>query len=216
VDHALCLEPVKEGEDFLEDFDPNRLFKFGTKQKTRFEPFHIFLKFNPEIKGFTPVADPDHEKMLDICSLLREIQPAKQRELKERIKEDLGLGEYEIRRLLKKGEGVYWTATEDKERKGKPKTYLCIYVEHIYSRHKYINPLNAQKPFNTNTDSETVQTLDNSILVDGLKDPSTQIHKYPDDLGEVTPNKKTPSTQIIRGDSGVVIDLTNEDFEVIE
>jgi archaellum biogenesis ATPase FlaH len=172
VDHALCLEPIKEDDELL-DFDPDRLFKFGTKQKTRFEPSHIFLKFNPEIKGFTPVADPDHEKMLDICSLLREIQPAKQRELKKRIKEDLGLGEYEIRRLLKKGEGVAW----DVQRGGSGKeNRALIYTpkfDRMIGQPIYSHPIIPSNPERDKSLSNQAllnsqQIIDNACLVDKI------------------------------------------------
>ncbi|PIQ93417.1 MAG: hypothetical protein CO148_01210 [Nitrospirae bacterium CG_4_9_14_3_um_filter_41_27] len=182
ADHCLGLEGLKD--DDTVEFDSDNLYRLGVRIKTRYEPHHIFLTFNPDIKGFEIAQDPDIEKMQDIYKLLKDIQPAKQKELKEKIKEDLGYGEYVIRRLLKKGKGVYWTVTEDKDKKGKPKTYLCICVDTIYSQHKYINPFDTQKPFNTNSHAETTQNLDNSIYVGDLREPSTQIHKCQKPDGE--------------------------------
>ena len=58
ADHVLSLHKVKkanpEGGEIEDDEDQDCLYRLGTKDKTRYEPFHIFMAFDKE-KGFTPI-----------------------------------------------------------------------------------------------------------------------------------------------------------------
>jgi RecA-family ATPase/5S rRNA maturation endonuclease (ribonuclease M5) len=105
ADHCLGLEGLKGDIEF----DRDNIYRLGTRIKTRYDPYHIYLTFNPEIKGFETTKDPDIEKMEAIYELLKQSkEPLKQKELKEQAKRELDLTESEVRRLLKKGTGLYW------------------------------------------------------------------------------------------------------------
>jgi len=211
VDHALCLEPVKEGEDVFEDFDPDRLFKFGTKQKTRFEPFHIFLKFNPEIKGFDFAGDPNTEDLESIHQLLEGKGELNTNQIFEIVKNELGIkNKHRVIRLLKKGDGQFW----DSEKRGRA----------IFYRFKSL-PLYIPKPLNRSgentienglggANSNKVQNRINTEWFNGL-DPIQTDKPIGYENGLANSEKLDSLKPIVRGDSGI-IDLTNEDFEVIE
>ena len=132
-DHVLGLEEIKghEGENI--EFDCENLYKLGTRIKTRYEPHSIYLTFKPDIKGFEIAKDPDIEKMENIRDILN--QPLKQKELREQVKKEMDLPDREIRRLLKKGTGLYWN-TEKSDRNATiytPINSVCQFVKHIYS-----------------------------------------------------------------------------------
>ncbi len=110
-DHVLGLEEVKDLEDAPVEFDKHNLYKFGVRIKTRYEPHSIYLNFNPDIKGFDIAKDPDLEKMGAIKELLlQSTEPLKQKDLRETVKKELDFSDKDIRRLLKKGTGLYWNA----------------------------------------------------------------------------------------------------------
>jgi len=135
-DHVLGLEEVKDLDGETIEFDCQNLYKLGTRIKTRYEPYSIYLTFNPEIKGFSIAVDPDIEKMEGIRELLcNSPEPLKQKALRERIKTDLDLPDKETRKLLRKGTGIYWN-TEKGEKNSTiyiPINSVCQFVSHIYS-----------------------------------------------------------------------------------
>lgn len=166
ADHVLGLEGLKD-EDTVE-FGKDNIYRFGVRIKTRYEPYHIFLKFNPDIKGFEIAKDPDYEKIEAIYEILRESsEPLKQKELKEKVKTELDLTEGETRRLLKKGEGIAWDI-----QKGGEKGRALIYTpksNRIIGQPIYSHPIIPLKPEgdktpSNNNPSDNTQTLDNTKL----------------------------------------------------
>lgn len=195
VDHVVSLEAVRDPEGESIEFDKDNLYRLGVRIKTRYEPHHIFLKFNPDIKGFEIAKDPDIENVEAIYEILKETQAGlKQKDLKEKIKNELDFTESQIRKLLKKGEGIAWDV-----HKGGDRNRALIYIPKangIIGQHIYSHPINQLNPEKDNTLSNytsrhTTQSLDNS------------------DLANETDSKK-PINQL------EVINLEHEEIEIIE
>jgi hypothetical protein len=124
-DHVLGLDRVKEigSEAVIEDDDEqDRPLRLGTREKTRFEPFSIFLKFDPLCR-FSVANNPDDELLSNLQDLL-EGGELNQTEFFMSAKEGLDINRKKFLRLLKKGEGKFWT--KSKLPKGKAMVYCPI------------------------------------------------------------------------------------------
>jgi len=127
-DHVLSLDRVKnvgseqEVEGDEEDWDyPLRL---GVRGKTRYEPFSLYLQFDPS-KGFEVAPDPDDEALKNIHSLLvgfkakEGISPNQTQIIT--LAKDQGTNRKRLLRLLRKGEGRFWNPLSN------PKTRAILY-----------------------------------------------------------------------------------------
>jgi archaellum biogenesis ATPase FlaH len=133
ADQVLSLHKVKGGgmEEIAEDDedDPDAVYRLGTKDKTRYEPFHTFLMFNAA-KGFQVAPDPDTSTLESMYQLLEEKGRLNTNQFFEEVKEQLEIhGRGTFQRLLKKGIGNYWQA----EKEGKANYYSIVPKSDIYS-----------------------------------------------------------------------------------
>lgn len=114
-DHVLALYPVKKPGDeseVVDDDDADLTYRFGTSQKTRYEPARMFLTFDCDTRQFVPAPDPDldqfkmiQEAMTNLASRFTVInQQSVLNELAGKIPNN------KARSLLKSGGGKYWTA----------------------------------------------------------------------------------------------------------
>jgi len=160
ADCILGLEEIREFEAV--EFDTENLYRLGTRIKTRYAPAQVFLGFNPE-KGFEITEDPDIKKMEAIYRILKELNPLpNQRELKEKIKEEFDYTDKQMRKLLKKGENLYWDV-KDGLKKSKiytPKESVSV-CHHIYSGHTDI----LKPATDTQKENNIPQTFNNTGLV---------------------------------------------------
>jgi len=119
ADHVLSLHKVRKGNlEEIDDEEAENVFDhFGTKNKTRYEPFHIFLEFQKE-QGFVLAPDSDTEEMEEIYDLLKEqSELLKQAQVYELVRSKLGMSNKgKVIRLLNKGVGKYW---ETKRQEGR-------------------------------------------------------------------------------------------------
>ena len=171
ADHVLSLHKVRKKslEDISDDEnEEDCLYRFGTKDKTRYEPFHIFLDFDHE-KGFVIAPDPDEEDMREIHSLIVELKKAIgelpiQSRVIEKVKEELELSKSKIARLLRKGEGKYWNSQKIPERKN-AKVFEPISVfqfpNTIYNQKTEKLPETVNQFTNNNLPDNAYQSLDN-------------------------------------------------------
>jgi len=199
VDHVLGLEGIKESDT---EFSGENFYRLGARLKTRFDPHHIFLTFNPDIKGFEIAKDPDYEVIEDIQELLEGKGELNTNQVYELVKKELDIkSKAQVLKLLKKGEGKFW----DTEKRGKAVFYSPI-VQPIYSQ--TIGPIdeNGLKISNTNT----LQNLDNSIKSYSPEDMQTN---------EPPINENGPIVQPIYsqtiGPIDEIIDLEHEEVEII-
>jgi len=122
-DHVLALHKVrKKGTSYEEttDDDDGRVYRLGTKDKTRYEPYHVYIDFDPE-KGFVVAPDPDEEDLkrvgVIIFGLKKELKHLpNQTQVVNSAVRDLGIGKSRTQKLLRKGEGKYWQCIRKPER----------------------------------------------------------------------------------------------------
>jgi hypothetical protein len=126
-DHVLGLYKVKKGgkpDEELDDNDDNEesTFRFGTKDKTRYEPYHTYISFDSD-KGFILAPDPDEILMESIREIIEANPGLNQSQVFDLVKDTIGIKKKEkALYLLKKGEGKYWRSTSE----GRAKIYTAL------------------------------------------------------------------------------------------
>ena len=113
-DHVLGLYAVRApGDDgeVSDDDDAAKVYRFGTCQKTRYEPDRIFLTFDEETRCFVPAPDPGDAYMDAIADAIATIidrdDVPTQKQIIAQLAGEVPKGK--IPTLLKRGEGVRWT-----------------------------------------------------------------------------------------------------------
>lgn len=126
-DHNLSLHKVKKGcytpeENEGDDAADECCYRLGTQDKTRYEPFHIFLEFDIEKGCFVIAPDPETETLEEIHSLLIGKESLKTNDIFELVKSEIGIkSKGKLTYLLRKGIGKYWNS--ESRGKGKPTYY---------------------------------------------------------------------------------------------
>ena len=110
-DHILGLTRVrnaKEGEDAPVDDDDSEdpTYRFGWRDKTRFEPHHIYLSLNPD-RGFELAPDIEEETFKSMHRILERSDVLQKTAFAKECK-PLGLGEKKARKLIDRGIGRFW------------------------------------------------------------------------------------------------------------
>jgi hypothetical protein len=153
ADHILSLHKVRKGnlEEVDDEETENVYYRFGTKGKTRYEPFHIFLEFQKE-HGFVIAPDPDTGEMEEIHDLLiNQKDFLKQAEVYDLVKTKLNIASKgKVIKLLNKGIGKLWE-TKRTEGRGRAISYCPI-----------VQPLSGTK--RTESSGDIAQTVDNTSL----------------------------------------------------
>ncbi len=114
ADHILGLTLVRKKRDGQEivvdedDPDDDLVYRFGVREKTRFEPYHIYLTLNPD-RGFDLAPDPQEDTMKAMFEVLNGQGTLKKTVFLKDCKEKTGLGEKKLRRLFDIGQGRYWS-----------------------------------------------------------------------------------------------------------
>lgn len=169
ADHVLSLHKVKRNslDEINDDDELDYLYYFGTKDKTRYEYFHIFLEFDPE-KGFVLAPDPDEETMKEMYNLIVELRDSSgelpvQKQVIERAKERLKLSYAKTRKLLKRGEGRFWNSKQAHEKKNailyEP---VFQFFNTIYSCKTEKLKLAPQESLKNTPHTDTPQVFDNT------------------------------------------------------
>jgi archaellum biogenesis ATPase FlaH len=168
-DHILSLYRVKKGHDTeIDDDNPDSndfCYRLGTREKTRYKPFHIYLDFDIEQELFVPAPDPDTGDLERIHALLKSKGRLNQTQLCDLMKEEMGIkSKGQSVKLLNKGTGQYWQI----EREGRAVFYTAnpdlsnchsLYIKDNRTVH---DPLSTSHEMDDIQNS--MQALDNSIL----------------------------------------------------
>jgi hypothetical protein len=114
ADHILGLTLVKkkaDGKDVVvndDDEDQEEVvYRFGWREKTRFEPFHLYLTLNPD-RGFELAPDPQDRTLELMAEILEDLGPCSKGDLYDVCKKILNLSQKKVRRLLNQGAGRLW------------------------------------------------------------------------------------------------------------
>ena len=75
ADHILAMYPVKtlDSQKETTDEDDAKIYRLGTKDKTRFEPFAMYIEFDEDKSIFVPAADPDQEGLDRLLKIVRKM-----------------------------------------------------------------------------------------------------------------------------------------------
>lgn len=115
VDHVVGLYPLKveEGKTVVDDGSgQGKIYYFGTKNKTRFQPFELHLRFDENNRLFALVTDP----MERILAQIREQIPENgiiQKDILLLLDQALGIKKTKALSFLKEGSGRYWSVEKD-------------------------------------------------------------------------------------------------------
>jgi|Deesub1362A_J573_1020465.scaffolds.fasta_scaffold00319_16 5S rRNA maturation endonuclease (ribonuclease M5)/archaellum biogenesis ATPase FlaH len=162
ADHVLSLYKVKrknpETEASDDEDNSECFYRLGTKDKTRYKPYHLFLSFDPN-KGFVRAEDPEDADLKAMQGILKDKRKLNTNQFFEAVREELDLkSKGQFHRLLKKGTGKYWTSYKD----GK-----AIYYKRIHeSNSKYsqtFRPIEKNSPEESGLKAHdnTLETVDN-------------------------------------------------------
>lgn len=110
-DHVLGLWAVKNQEDDTnvedDEIDEETVYRFGWKDKTRFEPYEVHLTLNPD-RGFELAPDPEGKSLLEMHEYLEEHGPLKKTDFAKGVNKHLRIPEKKARKLIGRGDGRYW------------------------------------------------------------------------------------------------------------
>jgi len=112
ADHILGLTRVKKKKDGQEivvdddDNDEDTIYRFGHCEKTRYEPYHVYLTLNPD-KGFELAPDPQEATLKDMHAVLTEYEFINKTSFIEECR-GLGISKGKLRKLVDIGQGRYW------------------------------------------------------------------------------------------------------------
>jgi len=180
-DHVLSLDRVKsvgsEQEVDGDEEDWDHPLRLGVRGKTRYEPFSIYLQFDPS-KGFEVAPDPDDESLKNIHSLLVEFKAKEsispnQTQIITYIK-DLGINRKKLLRLLRKGEGRLWDPLPQQKSRAilyDPITIIPLSPPYIGGTmgQWYLKTGSVVSPSNKMTTSEPVENTSLSHCHDAMK-----------------------------------------------
>ena len=112
ADHILGLTRVKkkrDGQEIVVDDDDNdedTVYRFGVREKTRYEPYHVYLTLNPD-KGFELAPDPQEDTLKNMHKVLIEHGTINMTTFIENC-QNLGVSKNRLRKLVDIGQGRYW------------------------------------------------------------------------------------------------------------
>lgn len=108
ADHILAMYPVKtpDSQKEMMDEDDAKIYRLGTKDKTRFEPFATYIEFDEDKSIFVPAADPDQEVLDRLLKIIEENAPVNQTTIINKM--GASLSQSKVKRLLKRNEGRLW------------------------------------------------------------------------------------------------------------
>lgn len=114
ADHILGLTLVRkkrDGQEIVVDDEDNEddlVYRFGVREKTRFEPYQIYLTLNPD-RGFDLAPDPQEDTLRAMFECLGERSAINKTDFLKECKVKTNLSDKKVRRLFEIGQGRYWS-----------------------------------------------------------------------------------------------------------
>ncbi|GFO60965.1 hypothetical protein GMST_32900 [Geomonas silvestris] len=165
VDHVLAMYAVRgpgEDREALKDDEAAHVYRFGSKGKTRYGHHAIYVTFDQKTCLFKEATSPESEGLNVILAAMIDLYETTTVDIKAllaALKDSgclLDTSEHHVRKLLKKGEDVYWVTSKG------------LYNKTLYTPLK--NSLNG-------TASENRVQVANIAEFDSFTDPSAQTVK---------------------------------------
>ena len=116
-DHVMAMFPVnKAGLDKeCTDSDSAKVYRFGSKDKTRYAHHKIYVKFDEDKKLFVKADGPDQEVIKILQETIEEIHPANQSAILKHENIKTLVGRNTAAKLLKDFNGVYWNSYQSEK-----------------------------------------------------------------------------------------------------
>ncbi len=107
-DHILAMYPVKtpDSQKEMADEDDAKIYRLGTKDKSRFGHFAIYIEFDDDKKIFVLAADPDQAVIDRLFRIIIDNAPINQSGIIENF--GSGASQVKLKRLLSRNEGRLW------------------------------------------------------------------------------------------------------------
>lgn len=179
ADHELnlCDAEKKVGKE-------ESYYKLHTPQKSRYQTVELTLDFDLDQGGFILMPDQNEETLKRIQKVMTNLSEEQRKRtiLVDQLKEELGLGRNEARKLLETGTGTYWTTTNTERRTivYHPMSDCHIATPYIGRQTGILN-LSAAEPNGKLTTKNSLQSLIN-IESASLPEDMRQIGNF--DLNE--------------------------------
>ena len=181
ADHILGLTLVKKkqgGQDVVieddEDTEDEAVYKFGVREKTRFEPYHVYLTLNPD-RGFELAPDPQEDILKEMHRILTESRELTKTAFIENCK-GLGAGRHRLRKMVELGQGRYWNIERHKDQRNAqivtPKIQFAS-LPPLYIGEQLNNcpdtPKNEPEKLDTENSHKTIDTVEFASLPEGVR-----------------------------------------------
>ncbi|MBF0564032.1 MAG: AAA family ATPase [Nitrospirae bacterium] len=125
-DHSIVLQKLKRGtqDEVFGDDETDVSYKLGTKDKTRYVPFSMFLEFELE-RGFYIADNPGDELLENMREIILSLgDKPTQKDIIKAAKDSLEIGRNVTIGILNRGDGTYWESKQANAKK--PKIYFLI------------------------------------------------------------------------------------------
>lgn len=189
-DHILAMYPVRKPgvEQETADDDEASIYRLGTKDKTRFNHFHLYVEFDDGTGTFVQSSDPDSELIDRIRQIITDLPGITQSGILEKVAPT-----GKVKKLLSNHEGQIWRCEQGAKN---AKRY------HIISARQFDAPLRADKLANRiqldkgscqaaviNTQQTSIKPMFDSYSEGACQARQTEISSYtpalpPDDLAD--------------------------------
>lgn len=112
VDHVLAQYPVRQSGTDAEaaDDETAHVYRFGTRDKTRYGHHKIYVKFDEDKKVFVESDGPDQDAIDILKRVIGERSPINQSALLADTSVSCLMSQAKAKALLKSFTGIYWTA----------------------------------------------------------------------------------------------------------
>jgi hypothetical protein len=195
-DHIVGFHLVKRNDKggpgsqdtFVEDDEEDALYRLGTGEKTRFEPFRIYLTLNPD-HGFELAPDPQEETLKGLYQVLINFGRLNKTAFMEACR-GMRISKAKIEKMFQAGDGRYWNITKEREKNnrqifipchlsGFPDPYIAEKPEKspgTYPEEQKMDEKNKQEPI----DKTGLSSSPDSYWITGKEGQAQEVLRYPD------------------------------------